>query len=228
GRRLHLDLGEHLEPADLRELEIEQHDRGVAAGAQAKVAAPVEVVERLLAVADDDHLVREVILVQGGERQIDVLLIVLDQEDPLDVLRHGLGSFARGNETWKVAPRSTSPSARTCPPCRSMIRLTLARPMPTPSNSSPWRRWKTSNSLSTYLMSNPTPLSRTEISTSSPAARASTSITALVRRAVYFTAFESRLPMTTSSIAGSALTVGNAATCSSMSRPARSGASLSQ
>ena len=34
---------------------------------------------------------------------------------------------------WKAAPRSTSPSAQTRPPCRSTIRRTSGRPIPEPS-----------------------------------------------------------------------------------------------
>src|SRR6185437_7152126 len=37
-----------------------------------------------------------------------------------------------GSAKWKVAPRSTSPSAQVRPPCRATIRRTLANPMPVP------------------------------------------------------------------------------------------------
>src|SRR3989441_9133938 len=48
------------------------------------------------------------------------------------------------------------------PPCRLMMRRTVARPTPVPSNSATeCSRWNTPNSLSAYFMSNPAPLSRT-------------------------------------------------------------------
>ena len=40
----------------------------------------------------------------------------------------------------KVAPLPSSPSAQIRPPCRSIMRCTVARPMPVPSNSSACRR----------------------------------------------------------------------------------------
>jgi len=48
------------------------------------------------------------------------------------------------------------------PPCRVMMRRTVASPTPVPSNSAAeCRRWNTPNSLSMYFMSKPAPLSRT-------------------------------------------------------------------
>src|SRR2546429_425263 len=48
------------------------------------------------------------------------------------------------------------------PPCRVMMRRTVARPMPVPSKSAAeCSRWNTPNSLSAYFMSKPAPLSRT-------------------------------------------------------------------
>src|SRR2546426_3690014 len=44
-----------------------------------------------------------------------------------------------------------------------MMRRTVARPTPVPSNSAAeCRRWNTPNSLSAYFMSKPAPLSRTD------------------------------------------------------------------
>jgi transcriptional regulator with XRE-family HTH domain len=63
-----------------------------------------------------------------------------------------------------VAPWSTTASAQIVPPCLRMMRSTVAKPTPVPSNSSErWRRWKTPNNLSAYFMLKPTPLSRTNV-----------------------------------------------------------------
>src|SRR6218665_2389319 len=88
-----------------------------------------------------------------------------------------------------------------------MMRRTLASPMPVPSNcSAVCSRWKTPKSLSTDRISKPTPLSRTQSSTSSSCVWAPTSMSAWARGRVYFTALPSRLRNTWRSSAGSAMT----------------------
>jgi hypothetical protein len=81
------------------------------------------------------------------------------------------GTFCTPSKSKKnVAPWPTELSARMRPPCRWIIRCTVASPMPVPGNSSSrWRRWKAPKSLSAYRISNPPPLSRTKYSVGLPA-----------------------------------------------------------
>jgi hypothetical protein len=75
-------------------------------------------------------------------------------------------SFVLGGGLGEGRSRSLRPftvaAGPHVPPWRSTIRFTLARPMPVPSKSSAWcRRWNTPNSLPTYFIWKPTPLSCT-------------------------------------------------------------------
>ena len=159
-----LDGLQHLEAVDLRHLDVEQdHDR-VAARARSKCAPAVQVVQRLRAVAHDHDLVGEVVLVQRRQRELDVAQVVFHEQD---VAESFMSCSLRRLRQWKSKRsrrRPPRPRAQTRPPCRWMMRCTLARPMPVPSNSS-WlcRRWKTPNSLSAYRGSKPAPLSRMKI-----------------------------------------------------------------
>ena len=70
--------------------------------------------------------------------------------------------FTMGMVKEKVDPWPGSPAAQILPPCRSTIRLQIARPMPVPGYLPRlWSRWKTRNSLSWYSCLKPMPLSRT-------------------------------------------------------------------
>jgi hypothetical protein len=94
-RRVALDALEHLQPVQARQLQIEQHHRRVPLRTLGVGALPVEVIERLLAVPDDGHLVREVRLVEGGERERGVVLAVLHHQHALR-LGHAGASAAAG------------------------------------------------------------------------------------------------------------------------------------
>ena len=77
-----LDLAEHLEPADVRQAEIEQHQ--LAAGgafAVGVLALALEEVERLPAVADDVHAVGQAVALEGVQRQLGVIWIVLSDQN---------------------------------------------------------------------------------------------------------------------------------------------------
>src|SRR5690606_25552631 len=118
------------------------------------VAAAMEIVQRLDAVTGDDDFVRDAMGIQGRQRQLNVVLAVLGEQNLSNGRDHGF-SLHLGSVTTNVAPRSTSPTAEMRPPCRTIVRLTLARPMPVPSNSlDRCSRWNTPKSLSTYRMSN--------------------------------------------------------------------------
>src|SRR5690606_34393095 len=98
---------------------------------------------------------------QRAERELLVVHVVLDQED--DVLHASIPSegLRPPSVKKKVAPSSGAASAQTSPPCRRMMRWTIASPTPVPGKSvSAWSRWNTPNNLSAYCISNPAPLSR--------------------------------------------------------------------
>ena len=65
GRGVALDLGQHLEPVDLRQLEVEQDHRRIARRRDRVGPAREQVVERLGAVAHDHDLVRELALARA-------------------------------------------------------------------------------------------------------------------------------------------------------------------
>ncbi len=93
-----------------------------------------QVLQRLHAVLDDDHVVGQVVLGQRLEGQLDVLGVVLGQQDAgsQSVIISSPSAWA-GEVEGRRLPSSAS--AQTRPPCRVTMRCTLARPMPVPSNS---------------------------------------------------------------------------------------------
>ncbi len=109
------------------------------------------------------------------------------------------------------------------------MRLTVARPIPVPSNSA-WEcsRWNTPNSRPASSEAKPAPLSRTAMTgAAGPPPAAKTSMRAGSRPRVNFKAFESRLTSTTRSRLGSASSQGRPETRHSTARPRVSGASSS-
>src|SRR5690606_1870479 len=86
---------------------------------------------------------RETARGQGGEHDVRVVLVVLDQQHPQQ------SSFADHRPyTVKAAPLPGSLAASMRQPCRLTMRWTIASPMPEPWNSScPCRRWKAPNSF---------------------------------------------------------------------------------
>ena len=73
---------EHFEAVDLRQLQIEQHQRRLLAGiARLVLAGAEQPVERLLAVARDDDFVADVVARQRAQRQRFVVGVVFDQQN---------------------------------------------------------------------------------------------------------------------------------------------------
>ena len=70
-------------------------------------------------------------------------------------------------ENRNVEPLPSSDSTQILPPCRSMMRLQIASPIPVPGSSRPCRRLKIPKIRSWYRGSMPIPLSRTLITHSS-------------------------------------------------------------
>src|SRR5690606_18921309 len=162
------DRLQHLAPVDLRQVEVQQHDRGqVVRIATGMGAAGEDVVQRLGAVAHHHQAVGDLGFLERDPGQLDVVWIVLDEQDFL--VGHVRSASAAGSARWMVVPAPGRDSASMRPPCRSTMRLAMARPMPLPAPSSaPCRRWNGSNSLGAYCMSKPRPWSRTVISSMSP------------------------------------------------------------
>src|SRR5581483_1210549 len=121
--------------------------------------------ERFLAVARDDDLVGDVVLLERAQRQRDVVGIVLDEEDQGDAAHQRLSWRFSGAGRVKVkrAPLPFSACAQMRPPWRWTMRCTVASPIPLPGNSaSVCRRWNGENSAAACAMSKPAPLSCTK------------------------------------------------------------------
>src|SRR5262249_52740888 len=83
---------------------------------------------------------------QLAQQQQRVVFVVLD-EQYAERCRHP--RFLAPSVKNKVAPSSTSACAQMTPPWRWVMRCTVAKPMPVPSNSlAPCSRWKGTNSFS--------------------------------------------------------------------------------
>src|SRR5579859_69900 len=113
---------EHLEPSDLRKLEVEQDDHRVAAGVAAGVCAGCEeVIERLHAVARNHQLVHDLALAERPQGELDIVRVVFHQENNV-CSRHGpaLPTEARPAIFWasmimwsmSVAMRCAAPRIR--------------------------------------------------------------------------------------------------------------------
>ncbi len=110
---------ERLHAVEIRELDVHEHEvRGVF-GCHVDGLAPRRRLERSISRCDQDVA-----------EQLHVLLVVLDDEDPL--AGHDVVSFA-GNAKVKVLPRPSSLSSQIRPPWSSTSRFESARPSPVPS-----------------------------------------------------------------------------------------------
>ena len=79
-----LDDLQHFQPADLGQLEVEQHQDGMAVRAGFEFSPAIKIIQRLRAVVDDRDLVGQIMLRQRGQRQFHVPRIVFDQQDFFD------------------------------------------------------------------------------------------------------------------------------------------------
>src|SRR6202167_513256 len=164
-----------------------------------KSAATEKKVQRFFAVPDHKYAVSQSLLSQRIKGKINVVLAIFNQEYVLNCVHSeppaaaaafsGTACSPAPSVKKKVAPRSSSASTQTRPPCFLMIRSTVAKPIPLPSNSSATcKRWNTPNNLSEYSMSKPTPLSFTKITFSPSFSVCPISITAGDRGREYFKA----------------------------------------
>ena len=129
--RIRAQPAEHLQTADLRQVDVQQHQRRLHRG-------PVRRQQRRqarLPVRHRDDRVVEPVLAERAPRQQHVVRIVLGQQDR-GVVHRGPPSRDAGGRSGSTnrntAPRSGCPSAQIRPPCRLMMRPTIARPIPLP------------------------------------------------------------------------------------------------
>src|SRR5208283_4593330 len=213
-----LDLSQYLDSIHTGHLDVQQHKRGILPGAHAVGALEGQVVQHCLPVVYDVHFIDEVALLKSRQRQLYVLRVVLGVQDPFQTA-HTAIPFS-GNEKENVLPLPGSLSAHVPPPCRLTIRLTLANPIPVPSNSDVLcSLWKTPKSLSAPRGSKPTPLSRIWITTASSCLAHRTSITACSLGRVYLSALSRRFVIASFSRFLSPWTWGRSPTTHLTSRP---------
>src|SRR6185369_7225380 len=175
--RIALEAAEHLDAVDTRHFDVEEEDARIT-GLDVR---PIEVVQRLLPVAQPDEPVVEAGAAQVALDERGVPIVVLHQDDRHFLCRHRVSSGppqmnvssprtstgillspAPGTVRMKVVPAPSSDSTRILPPWRSITRRTSASPIPSPGATLPCRRWKATNSLSRYAAGMPRPLSRTQ------------------------------------------------------------------
>ena len=118
-RPIGLDLLQHFQAVDLGQLQVQQHHGRVAGHAVLVLAATVQVVQRLGAVASHDDVVGQLALGEGRQRQLEIFQIVFDQQDGPQI-SHRRYAPLRGNAKAElraliddaVAPRSSRRGAR--------------------------------------------------------------------------------------------------------------------
>lgn len=129
---------EHLEASYARQVEVEHHHRWQRLpGTESEFAFGEQEIQRLLTIAHDVDMVGQMHLAQRAQGQHLVLRIIFDEQYGSGF--HASSSSAkatRGREKLNVAPAPRTPIARRRPPCRLTMRCTVARPMPSPGNSS--------------------------------------------------------------------------------------------
>src|SRR5581483_5042243 len=77
-------VSQYFQAVHPRHLQIEQHHGRQAFRISRKFFAPIKVVQHLHAVADHDHLVREVVFLERGKGQFDIFVIVLRQQNAFE------------------------------------------------------------------------------------------------------------------------------------------------
>src|SRR5215813_1677855 len=133
GSWIGLALLQNFQSVDLRQLEVQQNQFDIRAGARPAIPPRAEqTFQRLFAVPHHVNLVRQMMFPECPQGDLDVFRVVLNQQN-FHVSVHDK-AFRR--EKKNVAPPSTLPSAQARPPCRRTIRWTMANPTPVPSKSS--------------------------------------------------------------------------------------------
>src|SRR5919197_1467217 len=88
-----LDIAQHFEPVLLRHLQVEQYHDGKAFGPRLEFGAPAKEVQGLVAVTRHRDRVGEIVLLQRGEHQLDIVEAVFHQENWPE-LRHAVSSVS--------------------------------------------------------------------------------------------------------------------------------------
>ncbi len=153
--RIGLELTQHLDAVNPRHLDVEQQEHrtgGVFRPAYGSLA--LDEVEGLLAVLESVDAVGQTGPFQVALDQVGVSVVVLDEHDQdrlgchvgvllvatwvagggsaIAPLRGARPPRRAGRATKKVVPTPAADSSQILPPCRSTIRRTRARPMPSP------------------------------------------------------------------------------------------------
>jgi len=97
-----LDLLQHLDAVQARQVQVEQHEPGPAGGGVLPLAAQEG--QRLDSVADDGQLVGNLVVLERLSDQHDVAGIVLDQQNSDEFRIHGLLSSVIGRVNRMQVP----------------------------------------------------------------------------------------------------------------------------
>ena len=76
-----LHLTQHFQPIHLWHPKVQQDDDRLSVPVAGMLATVVQVIERLDAIPDHEHFIREVIFFEGRERELDIPFAILRQQD---------------------------------------------------------------------------------------------------------------------------------------------------
>lgn len=126
------DRLENIQAAELGEIHIEENDCRRVRHIPGDVFDPSEqVIKSLDPVTHTNDWVGNLGTMKRQHCQFSIVVIVFDQENHL--LPHCHCGLPKVKE--KVAPWPTAAATQMRPPCREMMRRTVANPIPVPSNS---------------------------------------------------------------------------------------------
>src|SRR5579883_703871 len=166
GPRVGLELAEDLDAVDARHLDVQQHQHRLAGIAARVVPLAPEEVQGFLAVLEAMEAIGQPGPLQVALDQAGVAVIVFGEHDQERLDGHGerpprdswvgaghwwesgstpapvsvSASAPAGRATKNVVPTPSVDSNQIRPPCRSTMRRTRARPMPSPWAVSAWNR----------------------------------------------------------------------------------------
>ena len=75
------DQAQHVQPVHFRHLQIEQHQRGQVVLSLAEFPGAAEIIQRLHAVASDHHSIREPVMLERRQGELDVFRIIFDEQN---------------------------------------------------------------------------------------------------------------------------------------------------